>query len=66
MRNERLKYGGLVSAIIGIIILAGSALAYYLGGRLSLYVDTDQFQMPLTIGILLLVGGLLLFIFIDE
>ncbi|MCK4757186.1 MAG: hypothetical protein KAS67_01910 [Thermoplasmata archaeon] len=65
MRNERLKYGGLVS-IIGIIILAGSALAYYLGGRPALYVDTDQFQMPLTIGIILLVGGLLLFIFIDE
>lgn len=66
MRNERLKYGGLVSAIIGIIILAGSALAYYIGGRPALYVDTDQFQIPLTIGILLLVGGLLLFIFIDE
>ena len=66
MRNERLKYGGLVSAIIGIIILAGSVLAYYIGARPALYVDPDQFQIPLTIGIILLVGGLLLFIFIDE
>ena len=61
-----MKYGGLVSAIIGVIILTGSSLAYYIGGRPALYVDPGQFELPVTIGILLLAVGLLLFIFIDE
>ena len=66
MRNEKLKYGGLVTAIIGMIILAGSGYAYYHAGEPVLYVDPSQFHLPVAIGFFLLTVGLALFIIIEE
>ncbi len=66
MRNANVKYGGIIVAIIGFFILAILGFAYAWDGARNFPYDMGDYTVHAIIGAILLVGGILTFIFVDE
>ena len=63
MKNPKLKYIGLIVAIIGgIIMLSG----LYMGGMPYYEGEMSDYSTQIIIGIILLIGGGLTWIFVFE
>jgi len=63
MRSPRLKYLGLILAIVGILITVGGL---YLGCMPYYHNSISDYSTEIIIGIVILVTGLLMWIFIFE
>ncbi len=66
MRNSKLKYSGIVVAIIGVLILAAMFFVY-----VSRYINNvHPSELPLSgyviLGFIMLVGGVLVYTFVEE
>jgi len=68
MRGPRVKFAGIVVAIIGFLILAALGAAYAWGelARDFIGVDWTDYTVHAVIGGILLVVGILIYIFIEE
>lgn len=67
MRNSKIKYGGIIVAIIGFFILAflGAIYAWDEARNFSAF-DINDYSIHAIIGLVLLVGGILTYIFVEE
>jgi len=61
-----LKYGGLWLVIFGTLILLGTGMWYIWMTRSQMWFDKDPYLTLAIVGALLLVPGLLMFLFIEE
>ena len=67
MRNSKIKYGGIIIAIIGFLILAflGAIYAWDEARNLTA-IDMSDYTIHAIIGVILFVGGMLTYIFVEE
>ena len=63
MRNANLKYLGMVMFFLGILISAGSV---YIGTSTKFRSTLAEQSLEIIIGLILLIAGFLMWIFIDE
>lgn len=63
MRNERLKYLGMIMTVFGGIVASGGI---YMGVAPQYHSSISAQGTTITIGAILLLVGLLMWIFIDE
>lgn len=67
MRNAKLKYAGLIIAIIGIIILLFIGSIYRFHEVSDWFnFDMDDFTIPAIISVFLIIFGILAYVFIEE
>ena len=63
MRNPKLKSAGLIIAIIGgILLLSG----LYMGGMPYYEGEMSDYSLQIAIGVIMLIGGSLTWIFVFE
>lgn|GEM_PF-2920197 len=68
MRGPRVKYAGMIVAIIGffvLIVLGGVYVAYDVW-RTTWEVSVTDYAIPAIIGAVLLVAGILTYVFVEE
>jgi hypothetical protein len=63
MRSPRLKYLGIILAIIGFLITVGGL---FLGSMPYFHSSISEYSLEIITGIIILVVGLLMWIFISE
>ena len=67
MRNSNVKYGGIIVAIVGFLVLAIIGFAYaWDEARNYSGVDMGDSTIHAIIGAMMLIGGILVYIFVDE
>lgn len=66
MRNSNVKYGGIVVAIVGLAILAFFGRAYAWDEARNYSYDVGDYKIYAIIGAIMLIGGILTYIFIEE
>ena len=67
MRNSNIKYGGIIIAIVGLAILTILGYNY---ARCHFYnfpeIDMADYIIHTIIGAIMLIGGILTFVFVEE
>ena len=66
MRNSNVKYGGIIVAIVGFFVLAILGFAYAWDQARNFSYDVGDYSIYAIIGAIMLIGGILAYIFVEE
>lgn len=67
MRNSKVKYGGIIVAIIGLFMLIFLGYNYAINYYYHIpEIDMSDYTIYAIIGLIMLIGGVLIWIFVDD